>query len=222
MLFNRETNSVKYLLTYTFGDLYLKLNEFGMGNGELATLLKRIEDKGLIKLENKVKESRLNLNRFSIVVDNKAKEIKIDDDKTIYVDGKKYNSEEFIRLFVEDDNKNNRYVLVVPKITLEDGKEIILSKHLEYLELVKKINNLDSIEEEKIESKSNKLICYICNKEKNNVTSEYTKKFDRTGINKIFTTTTLNYSQNFKKYKDEPNNYYICNECYQNWDLEKK
>ncbi len=210
----RETNSVKYLLTHTFGDLYLKLNEFGMGNSQLATLLKKIEDKGLIKLGEKVKEGRLNLDKFSIVLDNKAKEIKIDDDKAIYVDGKKCNSEEFIRLFIEDDNKNNKYVLVVPKVILEDGKEIILSKHIEYLELVKKINNLGYIEEE-IESKSNKLICYICKKEKNNVTSEYTKKFDRTGINKIFTTTTLNYSQKFKKYKDEPNNYYICNECYQ-------
>lgn len=211
----RETNSIKYLLTHTFGDLYLKLNEFGMSDSQLATLLKRIESRGLLKLGEKIKEGRLNLAKLSIVIEKTVKEIKLDEDKAIYVDEKKYNPEEFIRLFIEDDNKNNKYVLVVPKVILENGNEIILSNHSDYLELVRRIKNLRPIGEETDNNEDEKLVCYLCNKRKKEVTTNCTKDFDRTGINKIFTITTVNYSQGFKDYKNMPNNYYICNECYQ-------
>lgn len=207
----RETKHIKYLLTHTFSDLYIKLIKFGMKDSQIVALLKELENKKLLELAPKVREGKLKLDKFSIVKEGKVKEIKID--KNILVDGKKYSADEFIRLFIEDDNTKNKFVLVVPKVILENGKEVILSTHNDYLELVKRAKNLG--DDPQTSKKSNKLVCYICKEEKSNVNSEYIKHLGRTSINKIFTITTRNYSQNFINYENKPNNYYICNECYQ-------
>lgn len=209
----REVGSIKYLLSSVFGDLYQMLVKYDMEKSELASLLKSLEDKKFIYLGQKKGEGKLNLSKFSIAKEGKVNEIKLDEKKNIDIDGKRCNPEAFVRLFIEDENKNNKFVLVVPKVILENEDEIVLSKHSDYLEVVKKVNNLGVCDKED-DDKKEKKVCYICKKEKSDVSSEYTKNFDRTGINKIFTTTTVNSSQYFKKYK-QANNYYICSECYQ-------
>lgn len=210
----RETSSLKYLLTSTFGDLYQTLVKYGMENSELANLLKTIEEKDILCLGQKKGEGKINLDKFTIVMGKNIEKIEIDAKKNIVVDEKTINPEAFIRLFIEDSNKNNKFVLIVPKIILKNGEEIILSSHPDYLKLVKIINNLgtNNNKESEDNSKSNK-VCYICKEEKKDVSSEYSKKFDRTGINKIFTTTTINASP-YLKNCDYDYNYSICSECY--------
>ena len=152
----------------------------------------------------------INFNR-SIFEENGVEFIEIDENKNILVNGKKKNPEAFIRVFIGDENKKNKYVLIVPKVILEDGQEIILPQHEDYLQMIKKANNLDKVNGE--EKTDNKRVCYICHKEKADVKSDYTAKFDRTGINKIFTTTTINSSP-FLQNNDYDNVYSICGDCY--------
>ncbi|WP_077369032.1 TM1802 family CRISPR-associated protein [Anaerosalibacter sp. Marseille-P3206] len=209
----RQTNSIKYLLTNAFGDLYQTLVKYGMQESQLAILLKKLEDKEFMQLGEKKGEGKLNLSKFSIVQDNKVNKIALDEKKNIEIDDKRHNPEAFIRLFIEDDNKNNKFVLVVPKVILESEEEIVLSTHIDYLEVIKKVNNLGAYDKED-DDKKEKKVCYICKKQKSDVSSKYSKKFSRTGINKIFTTTTINTSQFLQKF-DYDNTYSICSDCYQ-------
>lgn len=206
----RETSSLSYLLTSTFSDLFMMLSRYGMERGELGDILKGLQQKNLIFLAERKGEGKLNLQKFSIVLDAGVQKIEIDG-KNVVIDGKKNSPETFIRLFINDENKNNKFILIVPKVKLENGKEIILSTHPDYLKLVKKANNLDNTTQDK---EGEKKVCYICKNSKADVSSEYSKKFSRTGINKIFTTTTVNTSPYLQNYNYD-NVYSICGECYQ-------
>ncbi len=211
----RDNKSLAYLLTRTFNDLYKSLSKNDLGNGELSEIIKRLEEKNLLYLGKKQGEGQLNLDKFSLIKSGKFSSIRIDKDKSyIYVENKRYSPEDFIRLFLQDANKKNKFVLIVPKVITEDGEEIILSTHEEYLELVRKENKLGSDQDLTVESKKEKRICYICKMERSDVSSEYSKKFSRTGINKIFTTTTKNTSPFLQKC-DYSNVYSICLDCYQ-------
>ena len=99
----REASSIKYLLTNTFGDLHQTLIKYGMEESQLVILLKKLEDKKLVQLGEKKGEGKLNLSKFSIVQDNKVSKIELDEKKNIDIDGKRYNPEAFIRLFIEDE-----------------------------------------------------------------------------------------------------------------------
>jgi CRISPR-associated protein Csh1 len=98
---------------------------------------------------------------------------------------------------------------------LENGDEIILSTHKDYLEVVKRDNNLDTIKDEKNNSERETRFCYICKKKKYDVSGKYTTKFKGESINKIFITTTVNSSQYFKDYEHTFSNYHMCKGCYQ-------
>ena len=207
----REINSLKYLLLSTYSDLYQTLCRYDLEKGELGNLLRGMEEKGFITISDKKGKGKVNLDRLSIFEENGVEFIEIDENKNILVNGKKKNPEAFIRVFIGDENKKNKYVLIVPKVILEDGQEIILPQHEDYLQMIKKANNLDKVNGE--EKTDNKRVCYICHKEKADVKSDYTAKFDRTGINKIFTTTTINSSP-FLQNNDYDNVYSICGDCY--------
>lgn len=207
----REGQSIKYLLGSTLSDLYQMLSKNKIGKEELKNIIKRVEDKKMIFLEDKKGEGKINFNKLSIIVNGKVKKVSLDEKSNSVIDGKRYNIDEFIRLFIDDQNKHNKFVLIVPKIILENNEELIPSTHEEYLELVRISNRLGNSQEEEIGSGR---ICYICNKRSSTVSSDYSKKLSRTGINKIFTTTTINTSPYLQKF-DYDNAYSMCNDCYQ-------
>lgn len=210
----RESKDIKYLLTSTFNDLNLLLKKYDMSNCELSNIIKQLENKNIISLGIRKGDGRLNLQKFSILKNGKIKKIELDEKNNIIVDGKKINADSFIRLFINDSNKKNKFVLIIPVVKLEDEKEVILSVHPDYLELVKKDNKLTDFSDNKKSKRKQKRICYICGLYKDDVSSEYSKKFDRTGINKIFTTTTKNTSPYLNKFNYD-NVYSMCKDCYQ-------
>lgn len=221
----RDDSSMKYFLRSTFSDLYLMLLRYNMEDCELGKILKQMNEKDLIFLAKKKGNGRLNLDKFSIVVEGKndsfeqpIAKIKMDEKDKITINDKQYNVDEFIRLFIDDENRNNKFVLIVPKVKLDNGDEIILSTHGNYLQLVKKVKNLGS--SQKV-NKGKQNICYICKRKQHGVSSSYSTNFDRTGINKIFTTTTINTSPFFNR-SNYDNSYSMCGECYQRLKVGEK
>jgi len=208
----RETDSLKYLLSSTFSDLYNILKKNNLEDEELGLIIKNMENKEMIKISDKKGGGSVNFNKLklSILQENKAGNIKFEG-KSIVIGDKKYNADSFMRLFIRDTNKTNKFVLIVPKVILENGEEVILPKHKDYLKLVKIENKLGEIKED---IQGEKKICYICKKKGTDVSSNYTTNFDRTGINKIFTTTTKNTSQYLNNFNYDYN-YSICSKCYQ-------
>lgn len=209
----RETNSLKYLLLSTYSDLYHILCRHGLEKGELGNILIEMEERGFISISDKKGEGRVNLDKLTIVQEHEVESVKIAEDEKISVNGKNKNPEAFIRMFIGDKNKKNKYVLIVPKVILESGEEIILPQHEDYLKIIKKENDLDKTEDKK--RTDNMRVCYICHKEKADVRSDYTVNFKRKRINKIFTTTTINSSPFFRK-KDYDKTYSMCSDCYRN------
>jgi CRISPR-associated protein Csh1 len=207
----RETNSLKYLIGSTLSDLFLQLTKNGMENNELGDILKNLQQKNILTLGEKKGEGKLNFKKFSLVKNGTVDKIKLGQ-KGVIVDEKKYNPEAFIRLFIGDENKKNKFVLIIPKLINEIGEEIILSTNKDYLELVKIENNLGSIKKEKKQKAQR--VCHVCRQKKSDASSKYSKYFSRKGINKIFTTTTINTTQFLQNYNYD-NNYAICGDCYQ-------
>ncbi len=212
----REVLGLKYLLKSTFSDLYMLLEKNDLSDGELGLLLKHIGDKGFIKLEGKKGKGALELDRL-LPTGNDVNNVSLNDKNDICVGKTKYNPENLIRLFIGDENKKNRFVLVVPKIITEKGKEIILSTHPDYLDLVRIENQLGASKTSKKKGK----ICYICKAKKADVSSKYSTKFSRSGINKTFTSTTINTAPYFLK-KNYDNVYSVCSDCYKNLRLGEK
>lgn len=207
----REANSLKYLLSSTFSDLGNTLKKNNLEDGELGHIIKNMEGRGMIKISDKKGGGSVNLSKLSILTNGEIESIKLDGKGDIEIGNKKYSADSFIRLFIKDENKSNKFVLIVPKIISENGEEVILPRHKDYLELVKIENKLGEIEGD---NQGEEKICYICKKSSVDVSSSYSKKFDRTGINKIFTTTTINTSQYLRNFNYD-HNYSICSKCYQ-------
>ena len=210
----REVESFHYLLTRVWNDLWLSLCQNGMKQSELAALISRLEQKTFITLGNKSGQGELQLNRLSLPSSLIGSFVRLDsDNRNIVIGEKTYKFEAFIRAVLAHENRNDRFVLIIPSV-LEDGKRIVLSQHPDYLTLVRKINKLEDDSGTSISSGEQR-VCYICLQRKSGVSSSFTTKFSRSGINKIFTTTTINsarFSNHFENYDDS---YSICNECYQ-------
>lgn len=206
----RETKSLNYLLSSLWNDLYHMLVKYNLQNQELANIIKSLESNRLISLGEKKGEGKVNLSKMSIFKDKLDKDIVLGK-KNIIIGDEKYNFDKLIRLFLDDDNKLNRYVLIIPTVRVEEDSEIILSTHHDYLELVKLANNLGN----KDKQKGKERFCYVCKRKSTDVSSKYSKKFSRTGINKIFTTTTINTSPYLQNYNYD-NSYAVCIDCYQN------
>lgn len=89
-----------------------------------------------------------------------------------------------------------RFVLVIPALSCLE-EPIILSCHPDYLKLIEKVNHMENID---IKQNSNKgFVCSICRRRGLDVKSGYSASFSRTGVNKIFTTTTINYASKIEK-----------------------
>lgn len=210
----RETSSLNYQLTSLWNDLYLILGKYDLQNGELGKLIKKLEEAELISLGARKGQGQLNLSKFLL----NENELLVADKKNIRIGEKSFNFENFIRLFLEDENKKNRFVLVVPIVCLEDKQEMMLANYSDYLKLVKLANNLGEGNKKK---KGIERVCYICKQKNIDVSSEYSTKFSRSGINKLFTTTTKNTSAYLRGwgYHDI---YSFCKDCYQKLKLGEK
>ncbi|GAB7386589.1 hypothetical protein BSNK01_04240 [Bacillaceae bacterium] len=207
----RETDSLAYLLTTVWNDLYLALQQHGMETSELAEWLKNLQEMGFIHLGRKKKEGSVVLERIRFPDNWHITSCEVHK-KGIVIDGEEYKFEAFIRRLLDDDNKQNRYILVIPK--LRDGeKESVLSQHPDYVKLVMRINNLEDEGDDQIPGSGNRRVCYICQERKAGVSSVYTRKLEN--INKIFTTTTINAARFHAGGQEYDDAYSMCLECYQ-------
>ncbi len=213
----REVKSFHYLLTSVWNDLRLALRKHGMEYSELGVLIARMEETGLIMTGSTKGQGEVRLDCFRLPDSIEPGPITLHlDDKTIRVGQQPFKYEPFVRAALEHENKQDRFVLVIPAVR-EGGRRIVLSQHDDYRTLVRKINKLDRSDgHEGTRANSREMrVCYVCQQMKPDVKSDYTTKFSRTGINKVFTTKTKN-SARFKGgrfiYDDA---YSICPDCYQ-------
>lgn len=221
----RESISLKYLLKELWPDLYQTLSHYNLQNLELGKLLKKLDNQGYIFI-NKKEGWGINPEKLTIIKEqpqlkvevlSKKNKIKV---KAPEQEEKNLNYESFIRLFIKDENKHNRFVLVVPVVRMEDGEEVILSTLKDYLEMYKLVNNLGTNTQQKM-IKEEKKFCYLCGQTRADVSSEYSKNFAGNGINKIFTTTKINTSPYLRNFNYDYV-YATCQECYQKlWSGEK-
>jgi len=203
--------SLHYLLTSTLSDLVIALLRNGLGNGELYRQLKALEEQGLATMGTSKGNGSLVLERFSNIGGNNTK---VDDGKKkIIVDGNELSYEQFVfRALGFDGKLPYRFVLITPRIITMEQAVIVIAQHPDYIAVTKKEQKLEFATVEK-NTKSN--YCYVCHKSRPDASSQLTAKFSRSGINKIFTTTTINASKqiNANQYDD---NYAICTDCFQN------
>lgn len=202
----RDGDSIHYLLKSVLSDLYLVLKRNNMDNSELGSLLKQMNEQKLITLGEKQKTGTINLLKFK-----GAKEAEWDpqNDKRIVVNGVSKTCEDFVWYLLQWDNKDSSIALVIPRVITQDNKIIVLPQHPDYIAVTKIEQKLE------IDIKSeNVKWCYICHEKGTDISSEFTTEFNRSGINKVFGTTTINYAKNINK-NNYDDNYAICNKCYQ-------
>ena len=203
----RSVNSLHFLFGHVFNNLSIKLNKYEMQNGELANLLIHLQEKNIIINELPNKNININLEKFNI--NNlmfSEKNLKIDEQLISY--------ESFIRKQINEMNKINKLLIAIP-IVKENNEIIFLSKHPDYLELVKIDNHLVEDANEKSKDRKESRVCYVCHQVKSDIKSEqYTTKFDRSRINKVFTTTTKNSSYYSLAFGNYDSNYSFCSECF--------
>lgn len=211
----REVTSLKYLLSSTWSDLYSALEKSDLGESELATILKKMEKSGLITIAKKKGEGKVDLKKLEFIIEQGIQEKVVLEKNDIKIAEEKIKFEDLIKKSLHSESKSDKIILVVP--VLRDGdNDLILSQHEDYIKLVKINNKLGSDETSGDEKQTNKKqsICYICHKSGEDVSYEYSTNFSCSGINKIFTTTTINSARNICK-KGYQNNYATCNSCYQ-------
>jgi CRISPR-associated protein Csh1 len=206
----RGVTSLKYLFGSAFSDLYMMLKKEKLEERELGRLLELLQDKGFIKIIPGKGKGSLNLSLFKFIKDNSISKYELGN-KDITLDGKKYNFESLVRLCLGDQNKKDRFVMVVPAVK-KDGLIKYICNLNDYIELVKRCNNLEETKNILNLNEKGK-VCYICGRQKADVSSDYSKKFSRSCINKIFTTTTVNTSRFDQNYNYDYV-YSICGECF--------
>lgn len=211
----RSTDSLHYLLTSVWNDLYISLQQNGMSASRLAQLLQHLHSRSFVSLGSKKGQGRLVLEKIRFPAALAGPSISYNpDEKCVVINDIKYKSEAFLNLLLENENKKNRVVLIIPKI--RDGhEEYLLSQHEDYHELVKKINKLDDNHSAAENLRDGGRVCYLCHQVKPDVSSSYSTKFSRSGINKIFTITTINAARFNRDGYSYDDSYSICGSCYQ-------
>ena len=216
---SRDMNSLKYLLGTVLSDLSLLLQKHRMEKLELYNLIQKMSLVEMVEISDKQGGGKVNLNKLSYVKKHGFISASLTTDKKaveVYdAEGaqEKINFEKIIRDNLNDTAKKNKYPIIVPSL-IKDGKNIILSNHPDYLEVVKR-EALEGQPAKTTKGKQQTKICYICGKEKNDVSYEFTKKFSKSRINKIYTTTTINTAPSFIK-NNYDQVYSVCQDCYNN------
>lgn len=201
--------SLHYLLTSTINDLAIALQRNGLGKGELYEQLRALEERGLVTMGSKKGHGSVVLGRFVGVGETK---VAVDKNKIVLGDNE-LSFEQFVfRSLGFDGKMPYKFVLITPRIVTMDSAVILIAQHPDYIAVTKKEQKLE-VGTAKKNAKEN--YCYICHDIRPDAASSLTAKFSRSGINKIFTTTTINASKeiNSNQYDD---NYAICTDCFQN------
>jgi CRISPR-associated protein Csh1 len=204
------TGSLHYLLTSTLNDLAIALQRNGLDHGELYTQLRLLEDNGLAAFGSNKGNGSVALER----IPNISGSPEVNDKKKFVIEGNELSNEQFVFLALGYDGKSPyQFVLITPRIITLTGEHIVIAKHPDYIAVTRKEQKLEAGSPSGKKSKNN--YCYICHESRPDASSELTAKFSRSGINKIFTTTTINASKeiNPNQYDD---NYAICTDCFQN------
>ena len=207
----RKADSLHYLLLSCLSDLALALERNKLTDGELYKLLLQLDKRGMIELKSKKGKGKVNLGKIK-GINTENWSIQKDKQKVkIIVGDKTYTSETFARHLLQiETSANNELTIVIPRIkTNENQSPIIISQHPDYISVTKKEQKLES------SKKKQKRLCFICQEEREDTSSSVTAKFNRSGINKIFTTTTINAARNLNK-NNYDDNYAICGDCFQN------
>jgi CRISPR-associated protein Csh1 len=207
----REVGSLGYLLTTVWNDLALILDKYDMGNSDLLSKLQQMEAAGLVTFTKRKGEGTVNLQKLSLPGLNDTLS-HIEEKKKAVVGKDKLSFEELVRRTLGVTSKKTRFVLVIPALLCPGEPLSVLSCHPDYLKLIEKVNHMENID---IKQECNKgFVCSICRSRGPDVKSGYSVSFSRTGVNKIFTTTTINYASKIEK-SGFDRTYAVCNGCYQ-------
>lgn len=206
----RALKDVKYLLGTVLSDLFLELQRFNMQDCELFQILKELQKAALYIQASKIKKGFLVVNKWC---GPQGEQIYFDRDKGVFVvSGNVVAIEKMINDIVEL-NPREKIVVVVPAVLFQNGLELVLSEHPDYHMLVRKSLKLETEEVKELKQQDLRT-CHLCRRLMPQVASNrYLAKLSRTGLNKIFTTTTVNAARDIKKagYDDS---YGVCQQCY--------
>lgn len=217
----REVDSLHYLLTSVWGELIQALEKAGLKESRLYQLLQTMKSGGMILEGGKKGKGVLDLSFLPLPQEFYGERLRYDEQdeknkKKILIGKHELSFEAYLKKTIGDERKENRYVLVIPRI-MKDHQVYIPSQMEDYHQLIKKIRRLeDSVEggNDSTDGKEGK-VCYICHQRKADVSSDYTTKFLRSGINKFFVTKKTNFSRNLVNKESYDDNYAICSTCYQ-------
>ena len=208
----REVGSLVYLLSTVWNDLALLLNKYGMKDSDLRGKLQQMEAAGFVTITEKKGAGSVNFQKL-FLPNSSGKLTRFEEKKKAVVGEDKFSFEELVRRALGVTLKKTRFLLIIPALRCSLEPLVILSQHPDYLALVGKVNQLENTEKE--QNKTTGLVCSICQNRKPDVNSGYSVSFSRTGVNKIFTTTTINYASKIEK-NGYDRTYAVCNSCYQN------
>lgn len=203
------SGSLHYLLTSTLSDLAMVLLRNNLDQGVLYTQLRKLEEQKLITIGAKVGQGSVSLDRIqgfegSTATVDKGK-------KKIIVDGQELSFEAFVfRALGLEAKVPYKIVLITPRIITTDHEVLIIAQHPDYIAATKREQKLEMSSSKR---KSSEKLCYICHEMRPDASSKLTTNFSRKGINKIFTTTTINASKQINA-RSYDYNYAICTECY--------
>lgn len=207
----REVGSLVYLLSTVWNDLALQLDKYGMEDSDLRRKLQQMKASGLVSLTGKKGEGTVNLQKLYLPGSG-GKLTRIEEKKKAVIGEDKLSFEELIRHALSVSHRKTRFLLIIPALQCPGEPPVILSRHPDYLALAGKVNRLENAET--VQGKYLELVCSVCRSRKPDVNSKYSVSFSRTGVNKIFTTTTINYASEIEK-SGYDRAYAVCNGCYQ-------
>jgi len=185
----------------------------------LSSLLLELNQAGLIQADT----GSLVLKKMTYMLQNPDIELSYDIKKKRFVHKANDKTEEItmealVRKTIGGTTKD-QIALLVPRIKKQNGQIVDISIHEDYLELIKRFHKLgEEVREQAEKTRKNTVnkpeACYICGLKKDSLGCvDYSTKLRRDGINKIFTTTTINYAKNIEKEGYE-HNYSFCKDCF--------
>lgn len=195
----RDVKSMANFWVGRMKGILMNLTQF-VEEGTLKNLLKEVSDEGLFD------ETGINLQR--LLYQKERFEFDRTEKSLMWIQESKREKISFDKFFsmVLDGGSAQKFILVIPRI-VKEGKTYVISTQEDYLSSIEKM--MDG------SSSGGQGICHICGENGLDInTKEYSSKFDKSGLGKVFVTTTINYAPSFKKDLHE-RNFAICRDCYE-------